>query len=529
MIPSPSPQAVRHGSRLILSLYALPPVLVLILAFTWSDALPGLLPTLTGIVGLHLVWRICLLLAKAGPGRWKKRAEPVEMQSIARNRPLPERRRLAISAEFPELADLDFAIVADRENASTDGRQLKLGQNYLPQTTRPLGDELFFALAHEARHLAVGTFRELRLFRLIRTPYLLVALAAYFFFLINWVALADDPNRLVFAGYLALFPFWYATLRVVLDEAMAGFEWRLELDADQAAHERCAAAGRQAGTWYLRGKLHILRRKTDAYPPPLLYMRAGQGHVPSRLLIKTILGVGLLNIIAPFVTLLLLIAMSDRPDGDKALIGLINIGTLLIAAAALAAATRLRPDPGAAPVGQPMPEPLTGFAAASVLAARIHAIAADALAFILGGFAIFLGIGTTLTLAMAPSLEALETVAMTAIPVLMAVCLFKAVRNSGSAVWRIAGMVSEWGWLTGFAWVIRGTDGLGHSHDPHDLGLAMQENGVAIYYEMLRLWHEQLPQLELLATACALFVLLVGFLADNGRQIRARYNSNRPL
>ncbi len=288
-----------------------------------------------------LITRLATVIRRLWTMRWKMR--PSWPRRKGCRRPIGGAIREAILAEAPELAGLTIVIQGNEDYLGVDGKYLLIGSRWIGSVIpgEPLTTEFCFALAHEVRHLAVGRFWILRLFRLLRIGYLAAAGVVFTGLLLNVATIFDDPYRIALTTAAVLAPFVAAALWVVLDFATIALERWLELDADAFSRYRCLERGRDIPC-VPSGKTPSLER-ADSHPPADFRRAALQG-LPARRTLARILRMGWLTAVIPLgLCNLFAWTTTDTPDLINAALTVSYLTGVFSVGAAVVASTRLGP------------------------------------------------------------------------------------------------------------------------------------------------------------------------------------------
>ncbi len=396
-------------------------------------------------------------------------------------RPAPPARRALIVTTFPEFRGVDIQLSPSADEIYVSRNELVLGMKHLHQIgpTR-IGDEVFMKLAHEARHRAIRASRLVAWFRLIKSTYLPVGLFVYTNLLLNVAIIADGPNRIVIIACAVLYPYVSGLLRAVLDEATGAFEWRLEMDADDAALGRCRAEGRDG----LERLLDLPRKpsfvRAQAHPPATLRSQTTPRHV-ARLVTGAALLAGWLAAVLP-VGMLALFAFTETGDPDRynALLAALSLLTLAAAAAPLLVAFLI--GRGTLLAARPT-------AALGVVWARVYRTS-----MILGGLSLAVW---ALPMTLATVRESVagnwNPIDLLSSPMLLASCaaLLSASRWGAPTRLIILAAVVDAGRIFLLTWLLLATAVLPFFDDLAALGAAVRDNPVVVGAEMGRLWAEQ--------------------------------------
>jgi hypothetical protein len=453
-------------------------------------------------------------------GRWVRRK--LADRAFGRCKAVGDKRRLAILRDFPEFSGLRLEAGREYDELAVSGRVLRIGSQLQNDAIDSLGDGLFYKLAHEARHLEVGASGDVQIFRTIKDVYIVVSLGVYLSFFLTLSGIYDDSSRVAILLYFVAFPYVWGALLVILDEALAAFEWRLELDADAAASVRCKAAGRPTGLPKTSDLRSPLRGVSSGHPPLILRWVAARSGVSSHVLIPVILAIGLIIAIEPLGMLTVFaMAESDHPDRVNGLIGIGNLVSLLGVTAALVAIARLQPRPGGVAASTVAPAQPAFIDDASLMVVRIYAIAAGLLGIVMAIFGAGLGLWIVADFANGGGLSIIE-LAPLVILALITVTYYNNALDHPSIPWLAAGAVAEWVRVAGFGWVIMATGVLPFYDDIGALGKAMTDNPTLLYPAMVDILTEEPGRLITLAIIAGLFALVVMGFARHGWRVDRR-------
>ncbi len=434
---------------------------------------------------------------------------------------VPEPRRTAITRAFPEFANLAIEVGTASREAAVDARRLLVGYGFIQDIgAAAIGDEAYYALAHEARHLAVGGFRLVAAFRSTRNAYLVLGATIYPAFLLNWAGLVDGPDRVALALYAALAPYLWALLRAVLDEALFAYEWRLELDADQAARARCEAEGRAIDVSLLFGPVPNLA--PDGHPPWALRRGIVAGAVESGRTATAIFAAGAVIALVPLFMVAIFGSIEvAHADVLNAALGALNLASFAAAGWALVRAYRGR-SVGAS-IGIPAPR------SGRVALPRAMVGAAGRLersgARVLGWAWLVSAIGIVAIMAAWRSMSASVLAASAALLFACAVSRRFASGRAGPATVAAYALV-EFARFAFTGWFLRATVVLPIFDDMGSLGGAMREHGDLVSMEMARMLVEEQPTLVVIVAASlalSLAIAAVGLTdADTRGALRRR-------
>ena len=327
---------VRSKALAVILAYALPLVATVayVAAFGLGSPLGGISPGVVFFGFIALGVAQYLGRAVASLLRRKRGSRPTE---------LDEPHRLAILREFPEFQPLKMLLTDEASELVVNRSTLRIGYVRLARAGAGGGrmtDALFLALAHETRHVEVGVGSLVGVFRFLQAIYVANGISVYTSLLLTVMAFADGPNRVAFISYAFLLPYISALFRAVLDEALAAFEWTLELDADAFAQARCRRVGRTSDASEIDWSPTFLRH-ADGHPPPLLRQHAmSSGLIDRRTLRTTLTAAWLVAVVPLAMEVLIGVTDTTRPELYNSLLGLAASILLAGAAATLLAAAR---------------------------------------------------------------------------------------------------------------------------------------------------------------------------------------------
>lgn len=520
LVRRPLPAKVfRFHTLLILSCYVAPLLGVIVLAMVYHlSRLPGQLTPL-GLLAIVTAGAFCVWVLKRST-QLRHRIRP--RRELEHPQPIGERPRGVILRHFPELQRLQFESGKSHDDLLVSRRTLRIGSQHLVDLIKneQFSDALFFFLAHEARHVAVDAFGAVVVFRALRDAYPFVVLSLHLAFLLNWLGTWDDADRTAFLIYLCLAPYLWAALYYVLDEAMAAFEWRLELDADRAARERFEAArGRppKIADWLLKQQRSL--RIADGHPPSLLRISAVRGSPFAWAIVHLVLGAGLVVTLIPLaMTVLFTMTGWEDPESIRLWIGITNIAVFAVAAVALAVVAKLGPHdrPSA---GSPVPTLLEGT---SLIAMRLYSLAASFLFFGM----VFFDVGIAILLAidllwghLTPSVDViLGIVALTG-----AAAIYYRVAWRVSVRWILGSALVEWLRLVGMSWFILATGALPFFDDVGALGSAIRDHPDLLHAEMIAILQDRPSVLIAIGSIWGAFALSMALLSSKGLQVHRRF------
>lgn len=483
----PSPSRVRRATSLIVLAYALP------LAVSLAGGMVGTHDprTLALVAGFFIVGTSGPL-ARRFRARWRqhRRGPRAPIGGDVRN---------AILASSPSLSSLTISVRGPGDELSVDGRHLLMGMRWVAaiRVGAPLPAGLAFALAHEARHMAVGTTSVLRTFRLLRAGYLAVAGAVYTGLLVNVATILDEPDRLALTCAVVAVPLIAAAHKVVLDAATSALEWWLELDADAAALEGCPAAGGETPQGILA---HLATADDGALPAPLR-MAALRGGRVKGVLVAT-LATGWIVAVTPLGMMFAFAAPGvDAADLLNAILAAFYLVAALAAASAVLASARQGPAATTR----------SWHVAACRVWLKMHAfmmllLGGGTTAFTLALLARLLLGGWPGAAQAAWCLLALAPLSGASATYLLASNIRK--RRAGAMIGAAAIDAARL-WLT--VWFLRATGHIPINDDLEALGGAIRDNPQVIWDAVGRVWDEEPVWLTCAAVACAVVAGLSAF------------------
>jgi hypothetical protein len=439
-----------------------------------------------------------LLLGVVDPMVWKLPAWRRERRR--RRRPINPAARAAILADVPELSSLTMLVKGAKDQVAVDGSHLLIGVGWLGAIRPgvPLPDELLFALIHEARHLAVGTSWLLRVFRWLRVAYLAAAGMVYTGLLLNVAVIFDDPYRVALTISAVVTPYVAAALKVVLDAATNALEWRLELDADAAAANRCLAIGRKVPPivppeFSLEGG--------GVHPPLYLRNTVRQGR-PAWRPVATTLMMGWVAVVIPLsMCVLFAWVRTETPDLLNGALAALYLTAVLATVAAVLAAARPAPRRASRRFRKPL----------SIVWLRIYFTTRRLLGWVMVACTMVLVVKATMDgwQGITFGLFHLAVVAVfvaTVITYMMASCPNRHNR------WVLAAALCDFGRLWIMVWLLRASGVLPYFDDLEGLGLAIGGHLNIIVGEAARMLEEEAEWLTAAAVVCAMASGMVALL-----------------